>query len=270
MAIEKNLSLVLSTMPYRESSVVMHLFTLQSGRIHVLAKGIRKGDRRSVPVERGHLIEHMTYLKPHRDLQQITECHLREHYPAIRCSLEKTAVRDMLFDILLAAVRIGGDPHPDLFTFITGFLATLDRLPEDPGLLLIHLSKSLFGVSAHLGFYLDFRRCARCGTAIGPAETVEIDIEEGAMRCGSCGSHRDGKGRLLPAPIAGLLRAPGGEADIGVAELTTGALMNMVRLSSDYCRYHLDIRRKPDSLAFLEQLFTGAGALPQKRVKTRT
>jgi DNA repair protein RecO (recombination protein O) len=258
MSIEKSCSIVLSTVPYRESSILMYLFSRQHGRIHALAKGIRKSDRRGVPVERGYLIEHIVYLKPHRDLHLVTDCQIREHYPAIRCDLDKTAVRDVLFDLLLAAIKVT-DPHPELFDYLARFLTVLDGTTVNMNGLLLHLSKTLFGIAARLGFGIDFGRCVTCGTRFGENGGAWLSVEKGLVRCEDCSPAHATADRFLPFAAAAFFACPDELPLPAAAELTDREMSGVLRLTCDYCRYHFDIRKQLDSLKFIEHLFAMAG-----------
>lgn len=264
MSIEKCTSIILSTTPFRESSLLLYLFTREHGRIHALAKGIRKGDRRGVPVERGYLVEHMTYMKPHRDLHQVTDCHIREHFPAIRCDLEKTAVRDVLFDLVLGAIGVT-DPHSELFDYLAGFLGTLERMRHGGRALLLHLSKTIFGLAGHLGVGIDFRGCGTCGKNFDQNDAVWLTIDRGMVRCNDCSPAAAKADRLLPGNAAaffGCLREP---ESFTPPQLTDKESMGVLRLACEYCRYHLDIRRHFESLSFIEQLFPmGTSAAMQR------
>ncbi|MBN1578957.1 MAG: DNA repair protein RecO [Chitinispirillaceae bacterium] len=254
MSIEKSSSIVLSTMPYRESSILMYLFTREHGRIHGLAKGIRTHDRRGVPVERGYLIEHMTYLKPHRDLHQVTDCHIRQHYPAIRGNLEKTAVRDVLFDLVLGGIKVT-DPHPELFDYLLRYLSYLDGQSCDGSVLLLSLSKTLFGLAGYLGFRIDFGRCITCGKGFGKNVAAWLTVDRGMLRCGDCSPGQAKTDRLLPGNAAVYFARPEALLFREIPQLTDKEASALLHLACDYCRYHLDIRRRLESLSFIEHLF---------------
>ena len=264
MSIEKCTSIILSTTPFRESSLLLYLFTREHGRIHALAKGIRKGDRRGVPVERGYLIEHMTYMRPHRDLQQVTDCHIREHFPAIRGDLEKTAVRDVLFDLALGAIKVT-DPHPELFDYMAGFLGMLERMCPGGGALLLHLSKMIFGFAGHLGVGVDFSGCGRCGKSFGEHGTAWLTIDRGMVRCDDCSPTQARTDRFLPGSIAAFFGCFGEPDSFPPPRLTDKESMGVLRLACEYCRYHLDIRRHLESLSFIEQLLAPAASTAKQR-----
>jgi DNA repair protein RecO (recombination protein O) len=253
MPIEKSQSVVLSVMPFRESSIIASLFTRHHGRINAIAKGIRKTDRRRVPIERGYLIDHIVYLKHHGDLHQITDCNINEYFPLLRGNLEKTATRDLLFDVVLSAIPVR-DPHPELFDHLTGFLEALSSVQPGLGGHLMYLSKTLFGFAAHLGFSLDFTRCVHCGNRPGERSIAWLAIDQGAVRCDSCSSLSNNSGeRLLQSAAAVWLAEPDNGRTISTP-FTDQEALGVLRLAYDYCRYHLDIRKNLDSFAFVEHL----------------
>ncbi|MBN1306881.1 MAG: DNA repair protein RecO [Chitinispirillaceae bacterium] len=257
MSIEKCNSIILATMPYRESSILMYLFTRKHGRIHGLAKGIRTSDRRGVPVERGYLIEHMIYFKPHRDLHQVTDCHIREHYPAIRGNLEKTAVRDVLFDLMLGGIK-DTDPHPELFDYLRRYLSHLDETACEGSVLLLSLSKILFGLAGHLGFGIDFGRCVACGKGFGETIAVRLTIDRGMLRCRDCPPAQAKTDRLLPGSAAAYFARPEASQSREIPRLTDKESSALLHCACDYCRHHLEIHRRLESLSFIEHLFAAS------------
>ncbi len=255
MSIDKCTSIILSASPFRESSLLLYLFTREHGRLHAIAKGIRRGDRRSVPIERGYLIEHNTYIKPNRDLHLATDFNIREHFPAIRGNLEKTAVRDVLFDLMLGAVRLT-DPHPELFDYIGAFLVKLENIQCRGGRLLLFLSKTLFGIAGHLGVGIDFKVCSGCGERFEESTDVWLIIEKGAVRCGECIKGHPNTHRHLPAGTAFFFGNFDNQCQNQTPNLTNKQSMGVLHTACEYLRYHLDIRRRFESVAFIEKFFS--------------
>ena len=254
MAIGKCVSVVLSVTPYRESSILTALFSLHYGRINAIAKGIRKVDRRRVPIERGYTIEHLVYIKTHGDLHQITDCSIQDFFPRLRGDLEKTAVRDLFFDMVLSAVPVS-DPHPELYDFLIEFLAVLDGLHTGLGGYLMYGARTLFGFAAHLGFSLDFGKCTACGGTTAAGSPAWLDIEHGIVRCDAC-SLRGSRStdRRVPGSAVQWFAGAVAPSAGGYDSFTDKDAQAAVRLAYDYCRYHLDIRRRLDSFGFIEHL----------------
>jgi len=253
MSIEKTGSIVLSAAPYRESSLLVHLFTREHGRINAIAKGVRRPDRRAVPIERGYLIDHFTYIRPHRELQQITECQIRDHFPGIRGNLEKTAVRDVLIDMALSVMR-DADPHADMFDCYARFLSDLDSMKCDTAAMLLHLSRHVFGMAARLGVGADFTVCSVCGRPFDSRSSVCLMIDKGLVRHESCGSSLSVTDRMIGGSAARLFSFADGTTCATLPVIPGREALRMVHCAVDYCRYHLDIRRNMQSLGFLDNL----------------
>lgn len=256
MGIEKNTSVILSCLPYRETSLLMSLFSHQHGRLNVLAKGVRKADKKgNSPIDRGYLIEHVVYLKQHRELYLVTGLQILEYYPEVRGNLEKTAVRDTLFEFLLAAIRVA-DPHPELFICITSFLDELSRVTSLPTIVVL-LWRTLLAVVHHLGFGLQ-ATCGRCGNTLFNTAAL-LDIEQGALFCPSCIRGSSASERIIGSSVLQQLFF---SDDPAIAEKTfTVDKCTMVALTNlffNYCRYHCEVRVQLKSLFFLEQVVLSA------------
>jgi DNA repair protein RecO (recombination protein O) len=246
MSIEKDCSIILSAMPYRESSVLLSLFSRQRGRMSALAKGTRGARRGQLPLERGSIIEHVTYVKPHRELHLVTSCVIVDHFPSIRRNLDKTAARDLLLETALATMR-AADPHPELFDYLHGFFAGLEEGDGNQRTTAVLLAETLFGFAGHLGVGIDLSRCSRCGTAA--LLPLAMDIAAGMLYCTRC-NHTAGGSRTIPA-----LQKNGTVFPNSHAMITDREAFAFLRLASDYCRYHLDITRQLASFAFIERLW---------------
>jgi DNA repair protein RecO (recombination protein O) len=255
MSIEQCRSVILSATPYRETSLLLYLFSREHGRLHGIAKGVRRADRRSVPLERGYVIDHFVYIGRQRDLHLITDCALRDHFPAIRGDIEKTAVRDVLLDLLLAAIKDTG-PHPEMYEHLEAFLDRVDKFSTNATAeLLLYCAKTVLGVAAHLGFGIDFTACAGCGAAIPAAlqTSAALSVSGGTMYCRACASVKpSGAVRFLPG--AAIRYFSGNEHDLPAALPPAESLM-LLHCAIDYCRHHADVRRPLGALGFIDSLF---------------
>jgi DNA repair protein RecO len=233
--------------------MLVYLFSREFGRINGLAKGVRKGGRQGTPIERGFLVEHMTYFRQHGDLHQITDCQIVEFFPEVRGCLEKTAVRDVALDLLLSGVR-DSDAHPDLFDFLKQFIFLLERAPAEESALMAQLSKALLIISGHLGFTLDFKRCALCGTSLSE-KRLALSIETGTVYCERCGEHAPSGTVLYSEEAALFLSRDMLMLNGPVQSITKKELASLLRQSWEFCRYHLDIKKDSQALRFTEKLF---------------
>lgn len=122
MAIQKSEAIVLKTCSFRETSLIVNLFTKDFGKIGGLIKGIRQAPQRygGLPLvfSRSSIV---FYERPKRDLNLVTQCDAEEQFLPIRQDLEKTNYANYFLE-LLDAVTFDYDKNERLFEL------TLDSL----------------------------------------------------------------------------------------------------------------------------------------------
>ena len=254
MSIEKVRALVLSVMPFRESSVIAALLTRSQGRVSGIAKGVRRSPKAPLSIERGLLVELFLYVKPQRDLHTIGEVSVVDYFPSIRADLGKLALRDGALELVLKSVA-ASETHPELFDFALVFLQHLEELPAEP-LPVRALTNFFYGWARLLGFHLALERCVRCGSDRVAAQGGLLAIDKGGLVCPVCARGAASAPSFLPPEVIGDFLS----GERGEPETPTGAglpprdEMRIARLLADYCRYHLEIRGELKSLAFLESM----------------
>ena len=122
MSIQKSEAIVLKTCSFRETSLIVNLFTKDFGKISGLIKGIRQAPQRygGLPLvfSRSSIV---FYERPKRDLNLVTQCDAEEQFLLIRRNLEKTNYANYFLE-LLDAVTFDYDKNEGLFEL------TLDSL----------------------------------------------------------------------------------------------------------------------------------------------
>jgi DNA repair protein RecO (recombination protein O) len=251
VSIEKTPCIVLSVMPYRETSAIATLLSRAHGRVSGIAKGVRRTALMPIVLERGLLVETMLYVKPHRDLHTMGETSVLRDFPGVRSDLNKLTLRDVAFELVLRSVT-ASDTHGELFDFT---LAFLERLEAATGTYPVPVLWSfLYGWASHCGFSLNLKNCVRCTCERAGGEGGTISHEQGGLVCRACGNERSPS--FLPAEVAGFLLATDrGENDPPFqAPFAPAEQLRITRLLADYCRYHLDIRGDFKSIAFMESM----------------
>lgn len=250
MSIEKTPCIVLSVMPYRETSSIATLLSRAHGRVSGIAKGIRrKAASMPLALERGLLVETMLYVKPHRDLHTMGETSVLRYYPEVRSDLNKLTLRDIAFELVIRSV-IASDTHGELFDFVLCFLDRLEASPSPVPL----LWSFLYGWAFHCGFDLNLRECVRCAAEHAGSEGGSLSHVHGGLVCVRCGNSRSPS--FLPASVAAfLLASDHGETNPSFPiDLAPREQLRITRLLADYCRYHFDIRGDFKSLGFMESM----------------
>ena len=144
-------AIVLNTIPYGDTSVIAHLFSLQRGLLGVIIKGARgsKKSRKQALLQVLTIVEIQINLRENKDLHFLKEIRVLHPYIGIPYSTPKTAQALFIAELLRKYIK-EEEKNEDLFEFIANALMFLDESPKElPG---FHL-KFMLDLSKHLGFY---------------------------------------------------------------------------------------------------------------------
>ena len=222
-------AVVLRSLRLGEADRVLHVASLEHGRLGAVAKGVRKTSSRF-----GARLEPLSHveLELHRgrgDLHTVTGVQLIAPHARTREDGYRLDVGLIGAEAVLKLFPEEGDPHPKAFQALTRFLDLLDELPRPAGAdgkplsaltgarpelepLVLSLQLKLLWVA---GYLPHLASCAECG--------AEGDLVGFSPRAGGavCARHAEGAVRLWPEGLAGmdaLLRRP--LADARAAGLT--------------------------------------------------
>jgi DNA repair protein RecO (recombination protein O) len=230
----KTEAIVLRSLRFGEADRVLHLYTLDRGRVGAVAKGIRRTKSRFggrlEPLSHVELVLH----EGRGELQTITGVQLLDPHSAARDSHYRLSVG---FVALEAMLRL----FPELeandraFSALARFLELLDEVePVDarPALdpLVLAFQLKLLWLS---GYLPHLTSCAECG---GESGLVGYSPRAGGAVCGNC------RGDAISLSAAGLrgieelLRAPLAEA--GVVQLTPRAARDALAVIASSYEFH--------------------------------
>ncbi|MBN1130610.1 MAG: DNA repair protein RecO [Chitinispirillaceae bacterium] len=245
--------IVLSVMPWRESSYITTLFSRTLGRVGGIAKGVRRSPSQAMMLERGQIIDCVLYYRPHRELHTMSQIAVDSFFEATRSDLGKLAVRDTALEIILKSLG-AAEFHPELFDYTSSFLSQIEDAPKGPMPFPV-LWRFIAGWSALSGFKINLRECFRCGSDRILDEGGRLSPEHDGIVCKRC-LGADGHGRsFIPAAVLQLLTANAGTP----AALPASAAAEELRITNllaDYARYHFDIRGELKTVSFLESIVT--------------
>ncbi|KMQ51092.1 DNA recombination and repair protein RecO [Chitinispirillum alkaliphilum] len=246
MAPEKTNALILSVMPYRETSCILRLITPEHGVISVVAKGIRRNDSRAVLIDRGFLLQTLLYIKSNRDLHTCGAIHVADYYPGVRADITKAAIRDAAFELILKTVTQTAS-HPELYTLVQEFITMLDTAQKRfcfP--LLWHLISQFCSA---MGFEISSDQCCFCKKPL-QGENGYLLIPRGMMACPGCSAKTD---PTLMVPYDALTFF--NQIDTSLEWTTSKAeYLRITRAMYSYCRYHFAIKSAFNSLEFMETM----------------
>jgi len=231
----KTEAVVLRSLRFGEADRVLHLYTLERGRVGAVAKGIRKTTSRF-----GGRLEPLSHVEAlfHQgsgELHTVTGVDLIQPHSNAREDPYRLGVGLVGCESMLRLFP-EQEANPRAFEALTRFLDLLDELPslaprrtalDPPGLSFQLKLLWLSGYLPHVG------SCAECGSDEAPAG---FSPKAGGVVCSSCAT-----GTLALSPegirgIEGLLRRPLAEA--GGAGLGERAAREVLAVISSSYEYH--------------------------------
>jgi DNA repair protein RecO (recombination protein O) len=230
----KTEAVVLRSFRFGEADRVLHIYTLDRGRVGAVAKGVRKTKSRF-----GARLEPLSHveLMLHQgsgELQTVTGVQLVRSHHAAREQQYRLAVGLLGAEAMLRLFT-EQEANPRAFGALTRFLDLLDELaPADSRPALDPLALSFQLKLLWLSGYLPhLTSCAECGT--GTDVLVGYSAKAGGAVCSNCG---DDVLALSPAGITGiegLLARPLAEAkDVGLADRPARDALAVITAAYEY------------------------------------
>jgi DNA repair protein RecO (recombination protein O) len=230
----KTEAVVLRSFRFGEADRVLHIYTLDRGRVGAVAKGVRKTKSRF-----GARLEPLSHveLMLHQgsgELQTVTGVQLVRSHHAAREQQYRLAVGLLGAEAMLRLFT-EQEANPRAFGALTRFLDLLDELaPADSRPALDPLALSFQLKLLWLSGYLPhLTSCAECGTETDVL--VGYSAKAGGAVCSNCG---DDVLALSPAGIAGiegLLARPLAEAkDVGLADRPARDALAVITAAYEY------------------------------------
>ncbi len=198
MSAEKASAIVLRTVDFSESSLVVTLFTREFGKISGLAKGAKrlKGSFESALDLLAHC--RIVFLrKSSETLDLLTEAKLQRRFRVTGPGLEGLYAGYYVAE-LLSAMTDPYDPHPEVFDLADETLAGLSAR-EDVGKRLLRFE---LGALRELGHLPALECCAECAKPIAMSGRITFGLLDGGALCPRC---RQGK-RQVASVAAGVLK----------------------------------------------------------------
>ena len=242
-------ALVLRSVNYSDSSLIVRLFSRDYGKISIMAKGARRSKHGT-----GALLQppnHLALIYRHkdgRDLQTLISAEFAVRYPNLSADMAHSAAAMLAVEMLDRATD-EDDPQPMLFRLIIALLVALNDQQSDPSLLMqfyqLHLARQL-------GFAPQLDTCIHCGRALVRAVVESV---AGHLSCTAC---RPAGSRLLDQQTLAYLRKLegthikqlAGPAGPGVASPAAGDYL------LDHLFNHVDGMSRLKSLTFWRQVQT--------------
>jgi DNA repair protein RecO (recombination protein O) len=231
----KSEAVVLRSIRFAEADCVLHLYTLERGRVGAIAKGVRKTKSRFgarlEPFSHVDLLLH----EARGELHTVRGAELARSHDQARTDGYRLAAGHIGLEAMLR-LFVEPEPNPAAFHALTRFLDLLDgveaRLPAQPSLdpLVLSFQLKLLWLS---GYLPHLAGCAACGEE---KPLVGFSAQAGGGVCAEC---RAGALEISPEgfeAIRGFLERP--LADAGASVSTARGLRECLRVIEASYEYH--------------------------------
>lgn len=169
--IQTTKGIILRSVKYGETSLVVTIFTEKFGLQSYLVNGVRtaskKGSSRSAMFQPSAILELVAYHNEFKNLQRLKEYKWDQLYQHIFSDVWKNAVAVFMIELLTKALK-EPEPNPDLFYFTEDALLALDRATPT-----VAANMPLF-FGLHLAVFFGFR----ISDEYSPTHQF-LDLEEG-------------------------------------------------------------------------------------------
>jgi DNA repair protein RecO (recombination protein O) len=191
-------AIVLRHADWGEADRLIWLFTLESGKLRAIAKGVRKPRSRKA----GHL-EPFTHVRlmlaASRDMPIITQAEAQDIFLTLREDLVRVGYAAYVVELLDRFTYEEGE-NASLFRLLLETLTRLD-LEEEPTFAVRYYEVRLLDL---VGFRPHLFQCVNCGKEI-QAEDQFFSADLGGLLCPQCGGALSGA-RFISLPAVRLLR----------------------------------------------------------------
>ncbi|MCQ9206818.1 MAG: DNA repair protein RecO [Omnitrophica bacterium] len=255
MPIQKTRGFILQRVDIRETSVALHVYTRDFGKIKLISKGVRSPEHRFVSAyELFALDEIVFYEKKKRDYFLLSQCELLEYFHGIRATLPRISYASYFVE-LLNFVTQPGEKNEALYELLRNSLTLLSGTASPKRVARIFEIKLL----SILGHMPRLKSCASCGKKPENQRT-RFSLVRGGVLCENCfGSDK----RALPV-LAGTVNFISHIESLPFDKIThikvaKGVGLEVERLLGSFINYHLNVKLK--SAEFIAKIERGLAPL---------
>jgi DNA repair protein RecO (recombination protein O) len=190
MASEKSLAIVLRTVDFSETSLIVTLFTRDFGKIGAMAKGARRPKSAFEGALDLLCVCRVVFLHKSSDaLDLLTEAKLQRRFRAAARDLTRLYAGFYVAE-LLNELTHEDDPHTDLYDAADEALAGLDG-DGDVAATTLRFELTALRILGHLP---SLGECVGCGRPVEPEGRIAFGMLEGGVLCPEC---RPGKRQVV-------------------------------------------------------------------------
>lgn len=243
---------MLRRIDHGDYDLIITFFTLNRGKISIIAKSAKKSIKRFQGVlDLFSVLQVVCTTGRGKGLPVLQEASLKHPFPKIRTDIKKTAYASYWAELVNEWME-DGERHVQIYELLVHILEELDlcHTPEETLSILFQMRfMSMCGLGPNL------RNCCVCQVEMEKMkkDRIILDTKKGGLVCEKCASGSLGKILLSKGAIKQLLWIESG--DLKKAQrirFTPGALKECLEFLETFVPYHLG--KEPRSLKFLRQI----------------
>ncbi len=191
MASLKSPGLILKKTPFSDSSLILKVFTRESGLITLIAKGAKRPKSKYHGLLDFFTLDQFVYpAKSKSEIHTLMEVGLMRDFPRLKSDPARQSLAHVFLELYLKYVPEPEQSHPH-FELLLERLGRIDEAREfDP---VLELCDFLLALCAVSGFSPQFSECAQCGrTDLGFRARLDPDL--GGPVCATCSGTGGGAG----------------------------------------------------------------------------
>jgi DNA repair protein RecO (recombination protein O) len=239
-------------MDYGDFDIIVTFFTLQKGKLSLIAKSAKKSTKRFAGIlELFSVLEIVGSANRGKGLPVLQEAVLKQPFGGIRADFKKTAYASYWSELIYNWIE-ENYKQTALYYLFDHVLTELDSgsIPED--MLNILFLMRFLSFSGHVPNLDD---CSRCRTKLEnfKQDIVEINLSRGGILCENCSTGSKTVRSLAKGTIKQLLWIERGNfARASRIKFAQPTLRESTEFLEDFISYHLG--KRPRSLKFLRQI----------------
>jgi DNA repair protein RecO (recombination protein O) len=182
VSINKNEAIVLRKTKFRESSLIVQLYTREHGKISSLVKGARSPKSKiGSKVDLINHVEVIFYQKEERDLHLLTQVNLINPFNRIKNDLEKLKYASAVCELILNLIP----ENEESDKIFRGSLKILNLINNSENNEVVLFAQFLLFFVKEIGYEINFNECSNCGKIIDNPANIAFSYSSGII-CEEC------------------------------------------------------------------------------------
>ena len=249
-------AILLRRLDYGDFDVIVTFFTLERGKVSVIAKSAKKSTRRFAGIlELFSELQILAGAGRGKGLPVLQEAVLKQPFSAIRADYKKTAYASYWSELINSWIE-ENFKQVALYYLFEHVLYELDAGNTAPQVLNILFQMRFLTLSGHRP---NFNHCSLCGLELEgiKEKVIAVNLQRGGIICGNCSGGASFAKSLAKGTIKQLLWVESGQmAKAARIKFNPPALEESTSFLEEFVCYHLG--KQPRSLKFLRQIRKGS------------